>query len=102
MYNLDNHTWKSRSECCSPEKQELCCCTFGGSIPCTLLSFDIFHLCNFGDFPEQNVDINLISSAPWYFRLQNIRDAVVMKPRRRADITQRRRSSSAGAARPLG
>nr|XP_035930353.1 uncharacterized protein LOC118524339 [Halichoerus grypus] len=38
-----------------------------GSIPCTLLYLGIFQLCHFGDFLEQNVEINLISSAAWYF-----------------------------------
>lgn len=40
----------------------------GGSILCTLLYLGIFQLCNFGDFPEQKVEINIISKAAWYFR----------------------------------
>lgn len=40
----------------------------GGSVLCTLLYLGIFQLCNFGDFPEQKVEISIISKAAWYFR----------------------------------
>ncbi|XP_040500486.1 uncharacterized protein LOC121105897 [Ursus maritimus] len=39
-----------------------------GSIACALLYLGIFQLCNLGDCPDQNVEINLIPSAAWYFR----------------------------------